>query len=66
MKLLVMKNKNKDKLPIGLIQACKMLSIGMDIRIPKNTNYDILASYVNSTYGYKLVKVTESRATRIS
>ena len=66
MKSLVMKNKNKEKIPIGLTQACKMLSVGMDIRIPKNTDYDMLASYVNSTYGYKLIKVTESKATRVS
>jgi hypothetical protein len=48
------------------VNKCKLLAIGMELRIPKELNYEKFAQAVSVKYGYKLMEISPSKAIRVS
>tara|TARA_A100001011_G_C13652304_1_gene572141 strand:- start:148 stop:333 length:186 start_codon:yes stop_codon:yes gene_type:complete len=60
-----MKKNTIKGLPNSFDLSCKMLAVGMTIKVPKTSNFIEIKTYIESTYGYKLEEVNPSRALRV-
>jgi hypothetical protein len=61
-----MRDKTLSKRLESNVNRCRLLAVGMELRFPAEVSYAKLAEAVSLKYGYRLMKISPSKATRVS